>query len=280
DPRRVRLRGPGHPRGGARRAARRRRGREDPRGRALAGPADEAPARRPVPARRPAQGRGPGGHRARGRGVPHRGDDEALRGRAGAGPRLGGARREHDRRPAGPLSRHAGRHPRARGPGLRPAGDLPGDGGQRLDHGVRRDAGGRGARLLLGLPHDRGRGGRDPHRGAAARDGRLRVRLREVQPPPGGLGDGRGGGPRQEGRRRHLRGRPGRADPSRRGAAPRDRRGGRAARPAARRGLDRRGGGARRRWHRAAGGPQRERGLQAPSRDGALPAGAGAGRCV
>ena len=33
--------------------------------------------------------------------------------------------------------------------------------------------------------------GRDPHRDPDAGDGRLRVRLPQVQPPPGGLGDGR-----------------------------------------------------------------------------------------
>ena len=73
-------------------------------------------------------------------------------------------------------------------------------------------------------------------------DGGLRLRLREVQPPPGGLGDGGRLGAGQEGRRRDLRRRPDRAHAHELGAAAGDRGGGRPARPAADRGHDRRGG--------------------------------------
>ena len=59
---------------------------------------------------------------------------------------------------------------------------------------------------------------------------RLRVRLPEVQPPPGGLGDGGRLRAGQEGRRRLLRGRPHRAHPHGQRAAAGDRRRGGAAR--------------------------------------------------
>ena len=49
----------------------------------------------------------------------------------------------------------------------------------------------RGGRPVPGLPHDRGRRRRGAHVGELPGARRLRVRLPEVQPPQGGLGDGR-----------------------------------------------------------------------------------------
>ena len=120
---------------------------------------------------------------------------------AGLGARL--ARREHDRRPAGPQPRHDRRLARARRPGLRHAGGAAGARGLG-DRPRRRPASARSRRPTCSRttspPPWRRRG---PHRGPAAGDGRLRVRLPEVQPPPGGLGDGGRRRARQEGRRRH-----------------------------------------------------------------------------
>src|SRR5207248_1357927 len=119
--------------------------------------------------------------------------------------------------------------------------------------------------------------GRDHHRDSHAGHRGLVVRLREVQPPPGGLGDGRRLRARAH-RERCVRRRADRPHAHGLHAAARDRGRGSAARAAAGGGRDRRGGRAGGRGHVAAGRPQRVRRLQAPPRARAVPAGTGAGR--
>ncbi len=184
-------------------------------------------------------------------------------------------RRAHDRRPAGPQHGHDRRHAGARRPGVGHAGDPAGRGGLGDDPRRRRRARRRGRRLLPGLPHDRGRRGRDRHLGQLPQAVRVRVRLPEVQPPPGGLGDGGRRRAGQEGRRRDLRGRAHRAHPHGLDAAARERGRGGAARPAADAGEHQGRGRARRRRHLAVGRPERLDRVQAAPRARADPARAG-----
>ena len=83
-----------------------------------------------------------------------------------------------------------------------PASDLPGillaAEGSVAGPGSERAALDRRRRPVRGLPHDVDRRRRDPHVGDDPRDGRLRLRLREVQPPCRGLGHGRRRGLGQE----------------------------------------------------------------------------------
>ena len=158
-----------------------------------------------------------------------------------------------------------------------PASDMPAvllaAEGSVTVRGRLRPARGRGRRPVQGLHDHRGRRRRDPDRGAAAGDGGLRVRLREVQPPQGGLGHGGRGRLGQEGGRRLVRGRADRADAHGLDAAARDRR---RERPAG--GPEhRRGGRAGRRRHRAARRPERLGRVQAPPRHRAVPTRARAG---
>ena len=159
-----------------------------------------------------------------------------------------------------------------------PASDLPGDPARRtrarvIIRGVRRRARGRGGGLLRGLPDDRGRRGRDPHRGPASR--RWRATATATRSSTAARRTGRW----WPSRALVKKGGDGTCADVRVGlthmgsdAAAGDRGRGGAARPAADRGDDRRGRRARRRGHRAARGPQRLAGLQAPPGAGAVQA--------
>ena len=105
-------------------------------------------------------------------------------------------------------------------------------------------------RPVPGLPDDGGRRGRGPDRDPRARPRRLRRRVSEVQPPLGGLGDGRRVCGRQ-GQRLDLRGRARRPDEHGLDAAAGERRGGGPARAGAEPGEHRQGRRAGRRGHAA-----------------------------
>ncbi|CAA9476096.1 MAG: Aerobic carbon monoxide dehydrogenase (quinone), medium chain, partial [uncultured Solirubrobacteraceae bacterium] len=260
--------------GGRERPAGGRRGREDPRGRPL-----PRPAHAPAPggadaARGPAQGAGPVRGPARERALADRDDDPPRRRPGPRGPgRLRGGGARH-RRPAGPQPRHRRRLAGPRRPGVGLADGDARRGGLRDRHGPGRPAGDPGGRALPGLPDDVRRPRRGRHRGAAARARRVGLGLSEVHPPRGGLGDGRGPGPRAEGRGRDGRRRADRPDEHGLHAAARVGRGGRAAGTAAGCDVDRRGRGARRGGHEPARRPQRVRGLQAAPGAGPDQAGA------
>ena len=146
--------------------------------------------------------RGPARRRDRRRLVPDRRADAPRRPAVARrhGPHRGGG--EADRRPAGAKPRHDRRLARQRRRGGGPAGGAARL--RRLGHRARprRRARDRGGGPLRGLPHDVDRARRGAHAGAHPGAGRLRLRLREVQPPRRGLGDGRRLRARQEGRRR------------------------------------------------------------------------------
>ena len=115
-----------------------------------------------------------------------------------------------------------------------PASDLP-DGAARArgrGHGARaeRRADDRGRRPVPGLPDHLARARRGDHRGPAAGREHVRLRLPEVHPPGGGLGDGRRVRAREPRAGRHVRRRAHRPDPHGLDAAARERRRGRAAR--------------------------------------------------
>ena len=178
---------------GAAGAARGRRGRQAARRRALADPADEAAAGGADAARRPAPRAGPARHRsattatcAIGAMTPPRtrvADARARARVARAAATIADQQvrnRGHDRRLARP-----------RRPGLRHAGGPAGLRGLGRRARAERRARDRGRRPVRGLPDD---GAREPTRssprsGCPALEG-YGLRLPEVQPPPGGLGDG------------------------------------------------------------------------------------------
>ena len=231
DPRGVRLRRARVARRGAGRAARRRRGRQAPRRRALADPADEAAAGGAVAARRPAQG-------ARAcAAIQRENGDAADRRDDAATPSCGQrAARASRRRSAATIADQQVRNRGTIGGSLAhgdPASDLPAvllaAEGSVTVRGARRRARGRGGRPLPGLPDDRRRPRTrsSPRSALPALEG-YGLRLPEVQPPPGGLGDGRPSCALRQARgRRLLRGRAHRAHPHGLDAAAGDRRGGR-----------------------------------------------------